>query len=404
MVKKIIDSFSRRNFLQFTTLMGLSLGIFPHFSISWASVEELFNRIRGRLMPAPKSLPESERGLVGLPSAGTEIPLETALNSRCTSDSDGDPKVFHWGIFDLFTKLRPEDIQKIVEGARIPTATGGAAEVLVSGNELTFRVEKASSAIQKDWLMVASGMQQQAVCLACAALGAGMVFRNMGKDGTETSDGHIATVKMHVDAMKPSYGDSFWTTDAPGEPWLKGNLPEPDRKGHRPLRQALSGLNFKHSGTTPVTDGSFGQVLWAARGRTPHLYKSRHCGLTIPTWGGEQRISGVYLIRGGRIFEYTNESMGKPTHGVEPRDATRAGSAGDIQEKFNASQGLLVFARNEDSARAFWEVGYQLLNAILQAAALDLSYQAILLDEPQKALIESAGIKAPAAALALRKV
>jgi hypothetical protein len=364
----------------------------------------LFHRIRGRLAHKSKLPTESERGLVGLPSEGTEISLETALNSRCTSDSDGDPKVFHWGMFDLFAKLRPEDIQKIVEGARIPTATGGAAEVLVSGNELTFRVEKASSAIQKDWLMVASGMQQQAVCLACAALGAGMVFRNMGKDGTETSDGHIATVKMHVDAMKPSYGDSFWTTDAPGEPWLKGNLPEPDRKGHRPLRQALSGLNFKHSGTTPVTDGSFGQVLWAARGRTPHLYKSRHCGLTIPTWGGEQRISGVYLIRGGRIFEYTNESMGKPTHGVEPRDATRAGSAGDIQEKFNASQGLLVFARNEDSARAFWEVGYQLLNAILQAAALDLSYQAILLDEPQKALIESAGIKAPAAALALRKV
>lgn len=64
----------------------------------------------------------------------------------------------------------------------------------------------------------------------------------------------------------------------------------------------------------------------------------------------------------------------------------------------------MVFARNEDSARAYWEVGYQLLNAILQAAALDLSYQAILLDETQKALIESAGIRTPVAALALRKV
>jgi hypothetical protein len=404
MVKKIIDAFSRRSFLQFTTLMGLSLGIFPNFSVSWASVAELFNRIRGRLMPAPKSLPESARGLVGLPSEGTEIPLETALNSRCTSDSDGDPKVFHWGMFDLFTKLRPEDIQKIVDGARIPTVTGRAAEVLVSGNELTFRIEKASSAIQKDWLMVASGMQQQAVCLACAALGAGMIFRNMGKDGTETSDGHIATVKMHVDAMKPSYGDSFWTTDAPGEPWLKGNLPEPDRKGHRPLLQALAGLNLKHSGHAPVAEGSVGQVLWAARGRTPHLYKSRHCGMTIPTWAGEQRISGVYLIRKGNLFEYINESRGKPTHSIEPRDVARADSASEIQEKFNASEGLLVIARNEDFARAYWEVGYHLLNAVLQAAALDLSYQAILLDEPQKALIESAGIRTPVAAMALRKV
>lgn len=340
-MNKIINLFSRRNFLQSTAVMWLSLGLFPRFSVSWASVEELFNRIRGRLMPAPKSLPESERGLVGLPSEGTEIPLETALNSRCTSDSDGDPKVFHWGMFDLFTKLRPEDIQKIVDGAKIPTVTGRAAEVLVSGNELTFRIEKASSAIQKDWLMVASGMQQQAVCLACAALGAGMVFRNMGKDGTEASDGHIATVKMHVDAMKPSYGDSFWTTDAPGEPWLKGNLPEPDRKGHRPLRQALSGLNFKHFGTTPVTDGSVGQVLWAARGRTPHLYKSRHCGLTIPTWGGEQRISGVYLIRGGRIFEYANESQGKPTHGIEPRDGVRSGKRRRYSRKIQREPGFI---------------------------------------------------------------
>jgi hypothetical protein len=400
-MKNIIDSVSPEIFFQYTTSVGQAFGVIPNLSFSWASVEELFHRIRGRLAHKPKSLPESERGVIGLPSEDTEISLETALNSRCTSDGDGNPKVFHWGMFDLFTKLRPEDIQKIVEGARIPTVTGGVAEVLVSGNELTFRIEKTSDGIKRDWLMVASGMQQQAVCLACAALGAGMTFRNMGKDGTETSDGHIATVKMHVDAMKPSYGDSFWTTDAPGEPWLKGNLPEPDRKGSRPVLQSLSGLNFKHSGTAPVNEKSLGQVLWAARGRTPHLYKSRHCGLTIPTWGGEQLISGVYLIRGGRIFEYANESQGKPTHSIEPRDAARAGSAGDIQKKFNASQALLVFARNEDSARAFWEVGYQLLNAILQAAALDLRYHAILLDEPQKALVESAGIKIPVAAMAL---
>lgn len=51
--------------------------------------------------------------------------------------------------------------------------------------------------------------------------------------------------------------------------------------------------------------------------------------------------------------------------------------------------------------RVFGEVGYQLLNAILQAAALDLRYQAILLDELQTALVESAGIKTPEAALAL---
>ena len=30
------------------------------------------------------------------------------------------------------------------------------------------------------------------------------------------------------------------------------------------------------------------QLLWAARGRTPHYVKSHPWGLTIPTWGGVQ--------------------------------------------------------------------------------------------------------------------
>jgi hypothetical protein len=304
-------------------------------------------------------------------------------------------------MFDDFNKLGTEDIQRIAGSARIAKFIDETADVLVSGNELTFRIEKISAGIRKDWLMVESGMQQQAVGLACAALGAGMVFRNLGKNGSATPDGHIATVKMKVDAMKPSYGNSFWATVSPGDPWLKGNLPEPDRKGHRPLLQALGGLNLKHSGNAAVAEGSVGQVLWAARGRTPHLYKSTHCGMTIPTWAGEQHIAGVYLIRKGNLFGYINESKGKPTHAIEPRDAARADSARGIQEKFNAREALLVFARNEDFARAYWEVGYQLLNAILQAAALDLSYQAILLDASQKAPIESAGIRSPVAALVL---
>lgn len=400
-MKELIESFSRRNFIQCATAAGLSLGLFASFSVSWADIEEWFHRLRGRLKSSPKPPPESERGLVELPLGGRETSLESALNSRCTSDSDDDPKVFHWGMFDLHNKLRQEDILKIVDAAKIPKIYDGLTDVLVSGNELTFRIKKASSGNKKDWLMVESGMQQQAACLACAAFGAGMVFRSMGKDGTETPDGHIATVKMNVDAMKPSYGDSFWTTDAPGAPWLKGNLPEPDRKGHRPLFQALSGLKLRHSGNALVTEGSLGQVLWAARGRTPHLYKSRHCGLTIPTWAGDQKISGIYLIREDGLFEYINESKGKPTHGIKACEETKPNRTRGILEKFESGKVLLVFARNEDFARAFWEVGYQLLNAILQAAALDLSYQTVLLDELQKALIESIGIRTPAVALAL---
>ncbi len=394
---------SRRVFLHGVAALGLFSSLFSGMAgISWASVEELFNRIRGRLMSNPELPSESERGLSGLPEGGAAISLETALNSRCTSDKDGDPKVFHWGMFDLIKRLRQEDIRHIVESAMLPNITGKGADILVSGNELTFRVEGASRGFNRDRLMVESGMQQQAVCLACAALGAGMVFHGMGTEGTKTSDGHIATVRMEIDAMQPSYGGSFWTTDAPGDPWLKGNLPEPDRKGRRPLLNVLSGLNPIHSGHKPVTDESLGQVLWAARGRTPHLYKSRHWGLTIPTAQGEQKISGVFLLRGHGLFEYINHAKGKPTHATEHLRELPAEVNRKIRHELNADGCLVVFARNEEFARAFWETGYQLLNAALQAAALGLSYRAILLDEAQRALVESAGIRTPVAAIALQ--
>lgn len=394
---------SRRVFLYGMAALGLLSSPFPGMAgITWASAEELFNRIRGRLMPNPKLPSERERSLVGLPVGGADIALETALNSRCTSDTDGDPKVFHWGMFDLLKKLRPEAVRHIAESARLPHVTGKGAGIQLSGNELTFRVEAAAAGLDRDRLMVESGMQQQAVCLACAALGAGMVFHGMGADGTGTGQGHIATLKMEIDAMQPSYADSFWTTDAPGAPWTKGNLPDPDRKGSRPLLEVLSGLTPIHSGHAAVTDESLGQVLWAARGRTPHLYKSRHWGLTIPTAQGEQKISGVFFLRNQGIFQYLNHTKGRPTHAFEHLGDLSAEVSRKIRHEFNADAGLVVFVRNEAFARAFWEAGYQLLNAALQAAALGLGYRTILLDEAQRALVEAAGIKAPAAAIALR--
>jgi hypothetical protein len=400
-MKKLFEFYSRRNFIRCTTAAGLAWGLWASPAVSWAGVEELFHRIRGRLKASPKPPEESDRGLIGLPREGLETSLETALNSRCTSDSDDDPKVFHWGMFDLFHKLRQEDLLKVVDVAKIPRINDGLCDVLVSGNELTFRIGNTSSGNKRDWLMVESGMQQQAVCLACAALGVGMVFRNMGKDGTETSDGYLTTVKMKIDAMKPSYGESFWTADAPGAPWLRGNLPEPVRKGRRPLIQALSGLKLRHSGNASITDESLGQVLWAARGRTPHFYKSRRWGLTIPTWAGEMRISGIYLVRENGLFEYINESKGTPTHGIEPRPMTQPDQIRANLEKFEPCKALLVFARSEDFGRAYWEVGYQLINAVLQADASGLSYQALFLDDTQKALIEPTGIRKPVAALVL---
>ena len=41
------------------------------------------------------------------------------------------------------------------------------------------------------------------------------------------------------------------------------------------------------------------QLLWAARGRTPHKYRGREWGMTIPTWAGGQNLPIVIdgLIR-----------------------------------------------------------------------------------------------------------
>lgn len=389
-------------FLYRLAALGFFSALFQGMDVSWASVEEWYHRIRGHLRSKPKWPSERERTFVGLPEGGSSISVETALNSRCTSDRDGDPKIFHWGMFDPSKRLRPEDALFIMESARIPHITSSGAYVIASGNELTFRIEGASGGIKREQLMIESGMQQQAVCLSCAALGAGMVFHGMGMEGTKAPDGDVDTVRIEIDAMQPSYGNSFWTADVPGDPWVKGNLSNPVRQGQRSLLNLLSGIKPDYSGHAAVTDEIIGQVLWAARGRTPHLYKSRHCGLTIPTAQGKQNISGVFLLRSDRLFEYLNQFKDKPTHALEYRNEVNTKTRQSIQHEFSSSTTLVIFVRNEASARAFWEIGYQLLNAALQATALDVSYQAILLNEAQRTRIESIGIRTPVAVLALR--
>jgi len=68
---------------------------------------------------------------------------------------------------------------------------------------------------------------------------------------------------------------------------------------------------------------------------------------------------------------------------------------------FSANHGLIILGRNEDFSRAFWEIGYQLLNLLLQANSLDISYRAVLLDMAQKTTVAPAGIKDPVALFAI---
>lgn len=338
-----------------------------------------------------------------LPEEGESISVETVLNSRCTSDHDGNPESFHWGMFDRTKKLTTQQIQNIISLAKIPRFTDRKVEIRSKRNILTFIVENHAAGIMRDWMMVESGMQQQAVGLVSASMGIGMVFRNLGKDGTSISDTDYGTIKIKLNPMKPSYNGTFWSNLPPAgvTPWLTGNLPDPVRDGPKPLISILSNLEIKNKGSSSATDGSISQLLWAARGRTPHLYKSRPWGMTIPTWAGNPHISSVCLISDNKVQKYANWDNNRPTHALLTLNKIESRSYEKLLKSFSANRALIVIGENESFARALWEVGYQLLNLLLQANSLDIPYQAVLLNKAQKSTVSLAGIKDPVAIFAI---
>ncbi len=338
-----------------------------------------------------------------VPAEGQTVSVETALNSRCTSDYDDDQRRFHWGMFDSSRKLAPEQIDNIVSLAKIPRFNDHNVEIRAKKNILTFVIQRNESETINEWAMIESGMQQQAVGLVCAALGVGMVFSNLGKDGKSISDSEHGTIRIKLAPIKPSYNGRFWSNQTPaGEAsWLTGSLPDPVREGDKPLILTLENLKTKNEGSAAATDNSISQLLWAVRGRTPHLYKSKPWGMTIPTWAGEQNISSVYLVSRGKIFKYVNWKNNKPTHSLSEITTIENKLNKGHLESFSVSSNLIVLGKNENSGRALWKIGYQLLNLILQANSLGVSYQAALLDETKKISVAQAGIAAPVAVLAI---
>lgn len=338
-----------------------------------------------------------------LPAKGQSTSVETALNSRCTSDYSGNPEKYHWGMFDKTKKLSDEQIRKIITLAKIPFFSDQKVKIQNKGNMLTFVVQNQASGIIREWMMIESGMQQQAVGLVCAALGVGMVFNNLGKDGTPISDTEYGNINIKLDPMKPTYNGSFWSNLPPAgrNPWQTGNLLDPSRDGDKPLIKALTNLKIDNSGSTPLTEASISQLLWAARGRTPHLYNSKPWGMTIPTWAGAQHISSVYLISNNKLSKYINWDDDRPTHALLELNEIDPLAFDNMAKSFSAHDKFIILAKNENYMRAFWEVGYQLLNLLLQAHALDISYQAILLNETQKTILERMNVREPVAILSI---
>ena len=224
-----------------------------------------------------------------------------------------------------------------------------------------------------------------------------MVFNNQGRDGTVISPAQIETTKIKLGPMKPGYEGSYWTSKVPGEPspWMSGNLADPDRKGNMPFLSILPELRLQRKTSHSASQDSLSQLLWAARGRTPHYYLARPWGLTIPTWGGRQDISSVYVIKNAKSFSYVNWMDDRPTHMLSDLGEMKVRLFGNNGNGHQDKYGLIIIGINENTNRALWEVGYQLFNILAQAHSLVISYDTHFLDQSQQRQIEQSGIKNP---------
>lgn len=362
----------------------------------------LFRKIKARLRSGANSEVIEARHPAVLPSDGERISVELALNSRCTSDNDGDPETFHWGMFDPSARLSPEQVNRIVRLAENCRIADGRSKVEAHNASLTFSLDAAGTRHEREIAMIESGMQQQAVCLTCAALGIGMVFESQGPDGTQASTEKFITTKMRLGAMKPSYNGAFWNASTPEKerPWVMGNLPDPTRNGRTPLLTALGNLRVANRNGAVTSTSNLSQLLWAARGRTPHLYKSSPWGLTIPTWQGLQNISSVYVAADSGLYRYVNWKNGHPTHRLEAeKNPPRFDRLRDLLPSSNC---FVILATNEPQARALWEVGYQVLNIVLQASALGIKYRTLVLSEQDQVAFSGVPVGTPTAMIGLQ--
>jgi hypothetical protein len=124
--------------------------------------------------------------------------------------------------------------------------------------------------------------------------------------------------------------------------------------------------------------------------------------MTIPTWGGEQDISDVSVIWNGMLSRYINRRRGsKWAHALDTSDRVNPGAWTSLLKAHDPFDCFVVFGRNENSGRALWEIGYQLLNAMLQAVSLELKYRALLLNEHQRETFRNSDLKDPIAVLAM---
>ena len=334
------------------------------------------------------------------------ISIEKVLNSRCSCDFDGNPKNDHWGMFANNKHPSQENLQVVLECCNAPQFSDGKLLHWFKDEYLFLGFEKVTEPFEMRLLHIESGMQQEAVYLACTALALGTCIFNMGINGTENED-KMLTVRHLILENIGSYGTEKFSTSAPGpeKPFKKGkNLSEPKRDGSMQCLSELRQLTLSKNIGIQADETDVSQMLWAAKGRTPHYVKSHPWGLTIPTYGGGQNYTDIYLFKKNKLFRYVNWTTplsecwwiaGNPTHDIEP-----VGDANMPSELDDANTAIIA-SRNEETNRTLWEVGYMIENMLLQARSLDISYRTKVFTIEETRKLKTKGLPNAVAALLL---
>jgi hypothetical protein len=342
--------------------------------------------------------------------------VEKVLNSRCSGDLKVGPRKSHWSTF--INRRPPENvINRVLGCCNVPRFSSGKLLQWFKDGDLFLGFEKPNNPYTEQLLHIESGMQQEAVHLACAAQGVGTCIYDQGINGTEYEDKTV-TARHIIMEMADPYESGKFTTKAPGpeKPFMLGkNLCEPLRDGDVECMPLLGRLaSFNKSGPS-ATEKNMSQLLWAARGRTPHCVCIGNWklmwGLTIPTYGGKN-FATIYLVKDGKLFLYVNWTKsfsllnrafreklkwtrGNPTHDLQFVRCV------DISSQIDGANAAIIFCRNEITGRSLWEVGYMLENVLLQARSLGVSFESKLFNDEGMSRLTEQGVRNAVAAVLL---
>jgi len=345
------------------------------------------------------------------------VSIEKVLNSRCSSSFDIGPRKSHWG---TFLNRRPPNsiLNRMLGCCNIPRFSEGKLLHWFNNEYIFLGFEKPNDPYTERVLHIESGMQQEAVYLACTAHGVGTCIHNQGINGTEYGK-KIATVRHLIMETTDPYESGKFTTKPPGpeKPFKTGkNLSEPLRDSDTECLKQLENLtSFNKSGSS-ATDKDISQLLWAARGRTPHFIRIHAWklmwGLTIPTWGGAQDFTSVYFINDNKLLCYVNWTKkfsllnrlfrqkfkwtrGNPTHDIDFVKNP------NIHTQLDGANTAIILCQNEKSSRALWEIGYMLENMFLQAKSLGIYYESKIFKTGEISQLANRGVTNAVAAIIL---